>query len=172
MSEEQAAEATAQCSCGRVAFHATGKPIACVACYCDDCQAGSHQVDALGGVPPVCGADGGTSYVLYRKDRVTCIRGADLLQGHKLKPESATVRVVATCCNSAMTMRFEDSRFWVPIYRTTLKAPPPLQMRVATKFKPASASIPADVPSYGGFPILAFVGPLLRAWIPMLLGRP
>ncbi|MFZ5732973.1 MAG: GFA family protein [Pseudomonadota bacterium] len=171
MARQNEVTAIAQCGCGRVAYHAAGKPIACVACYCDDCQAGSHQVDALGGASPVCGADGGTAYVLYRKDRVACVRGADLLRDHKLKPESRTVRVTASCCNSAMVMRFEDSRFWVSMYRTPFAAPPPVQMRIATKFKPASASIPADAPSYRGFPF-AFVGTLLRAWVPMLLGRP
>lgn len=128
-------------------------------------------MDELGGASPVCGADGGTEYVLYRKDRVTCVRGAELLQGHKLKPESRTVRDVAACCNSAIVMRFEDSRFWVSMYRVPFSAPPPVQMRIATRFKPASASIPSDAPRYSGFP-LTFVGTLLRAWIPMLLGRP
>jgi hypothetical protein len=46
---------------------------------------------------PVQDPDGGTAYILYRKDRVKCSRGAALLKSHlplqmrirtKLKPEN------------------------------------------------------------------------------------
>jgi len=45
-------------------------------------------------------SDGGTDYVLYRKDRVQCVTGQEYLEEHRLKPDSPTRRVIATCCNS------------------------------------------------------------------------
>jgi len=72
--------------------------------YCTDCQLGSRQIEDLPNAGSVRDADGGTAYILFRKDRFKCSRGADLLKGYKLKDISPTNRVVATCCNSAMFM--------------------------------------------------------------------
>ena len=93
---------TATCSCGRVELTAVGRPIVTSVCYCDDCQKGGEQIEALPGAGAVRDPDGGTAYILYRKDRIAYTRGADLLKGYKLKATSATNRVVAACCNSAM----------------------------------------------------------------------
>ena len=54
---------------------------------------------------PVLNPDGGTDYVLYRKDRVQCVTGQEHLEEHRLKPDSPTRRVIATCCNSANVPR-------------------------------------------------------------------
>ena len=40
--------------------------------------------------------DGGTAFILYRKDRVRCAEGQRHLKEYRLKPESPTVRLVAT----------------------------------------------------------------------------
>ncbi|QCI65963.1 GFA family protein [Phreatobacter stygius] len=162
---------TVRCSCGRVQLEAAGAPIISLACHCDDCQAGSLAVEALPGAAPVRDAAGGTPYVLYRKDRVTCIEGATLLKSYKLKDISATNRIVATCCNAAMTMGFDDSRHWVSMYRARFETDvPPLEMRICTKFKAGDSVIPDDLPAYPGFP-LKFMAKLVAAWIPMLLRR-
>ncbi len=50
--------------------------------------------------------DGGTGFVLVRSDRVRCVKGGDKLQEHRLKPDSPTRRVLATCCNSPMFLEF------------------------------------------------------------------
>lgn len=161
----------ARCSCGNVEFEAIGTPITIVACYCDDCQEGSRQIDALPNALPVLEPDGGTTYVLYRKDRVKCSKGTGLLMNHKIKEKSATNRVVATCCNSAVLMKFDDARHWVPGYRARFQGhAPSLQMRICTKFKPENSSIPNDVPSHSGYPF-KFMAKLVAAWIPMLLHR-
>lgn len=171
MSPSLAQALTASCACGRVALEASGRPIACAVCYCDDCQAGSRAIEALPGAGPVLEPDGGTAYVLYRKDRVRCTRGAELLQPTKLRPGSATSRVVATCCNTAMLVTFDDAKHWVDVYRARVAgAPPPLEMRVCTRFRPAGSELPGDVPAYARFP-LAFIGRLLAARLAMLLGR-
>lgn len=160
-----------QCRCGRVAYEATGAPIACVACYCEDCQAGSRQIEALANAGPVREVDGGTLYVLFRKDRVMCSKGTELLQIQKLDAKFATNRVVATCCHSAMAMTFDDVRHWTPMYRARFTGPaPPLQMRICTKFKPEGAELRSDVPQYASYP-LGFLGKLLVARIAMLVRR-
>ncbi|HET9450370.1 MAG TPA: hypothetical protein VFO83_05785 [Aggregicoccus sp.] len=162
---------TARCTCGGVELEALGAPIASVVCYCDDCQEGSRQLEALPEAGPVREADSGTGYVLYRTDRVRYSRGAELLRGHKLNAKTATNRVVATCCNSAMVMRFDDSRHWVPVYRARFAGDvPPLQWRIGTKFKPPGVTLPKDVPSSARYP-LGFIARLVSSSLAMLLRR-
>jgi hypothetical protein len=139
----------ATCSCGSVVLEVTGSPIVSLVCYCDTCQEGSKRIESLPNAPSVRDPDGGTGYVSYRKDRVTYSKGRELLDGMKLEPESKTSRVIATCCNSAMLMRFDDARHWVPVYRARLGPnAPAIQMRICTSAMPVNADISTDVPSY------------------------
>jgi hypothetical protein len=97
---------------------------------------------------PVQDPDGGTAYILYRKDRVKCSRGAALLKSHKIREKSASSRVVANCCNSDMFFKFEDGRDWVSMYRARFQGDIlPLQMRIRTKLKPENRDAPSDVPA-------------------------
>jgi hypothetical protein len=160
----------AACSCGRVELEASGAPIVSVVCYCDDCQAAARRIEALANAPPILDSHGGTAYVAYRKDRVHCSRGANLLQPHKLRENSATKRVVATCCNSLMFLGFDDSKHWTNVYRARVQGDaPPLQMRICTKFSPTAAELPRDLPNYPGYPF-SFLIKLLGARIGMLFG--
>ncbi len=160
----------ARCSCGRVEYEATGRPIVSLICCCDDCQEGSKRLEALPGAGAVRDGDGGTAYVVYRKDRIWCARGAELLQGHRLRDGSRTSRLVASCCGSAMVMWFEDARHWVPVYRARVGGDAPaVEMRIATKFAPASADA-QDVPSHRGYP-LGLLGKLLVARLQMVFGK-
>ncbi len=161
---------TARCACGNVEYEATGDPILGVACYCDDCQEGARRIEALPGAPPVRDPDGGVTYILYRKDRIRCVKGGDRLQSHKLKPKTDTNRVVASCCNSAMALTFDDSKHWVPVNRARLQNAPPVDMRICTKFAPDAAAIPRDVLVYPGFSV-RFIWKLLGARLAMALGR-
>jgi hypothetical protein len=171
MSKSPKYHTTARCTCASVELQAIGAPITSVACYCDDCQEGCRQIEALLNAHPVRDPDGGTAYVLYRKDRVECSKGAQFLQGYKIREKSATNRVVATCCNSAMFMNFDDSKHWVPVYRARFQGDvPPLQMRICTKFKPENSDVPSDVRGYSTFPF-RFVAKLVTARIAMLLHR-
>jgi hypothetical protein len=93
------------------------------------------------------------------------------LQGYKIREKSVTNRVVATCCNTAMFLNFDNGFHWVSAYRARFQGDvPPLQMRICTKFKPENSEIPSDVPSYSGFP-LKFLAKLVAAKIAMLLHR-
>lgn len=156
------------CSCGKVAWQATGAAIMAVACYCDDCQEGSRRIEALPGAPPVRDGDGATEYVLYRKDRLKRSKGRELLQELRLREKSPTKRVVASCCNSAMYLDFEKGH-WLSVYRARCTgAVPPLQMRIQTRFKPTNTEAADNVPAFSGFPS-RFIAKLLVARVAMLL---
>lgn len=163
--------AIASCSCGGVELEAFGAPIVSSVCYCDDCQKGAAQIEALPNAGAVRDADGGTAYVLYRKDRIACTKGSELLRNYKLRENSVTNRVVATCCNSAMFVNFDRGPHWVSAYRARFDGDlPPLQYRICTKFKPEASVIPNDVPGYRGYPPGLLLR-LLAARVAMLLGR-
>ena len=162
---------TARCRCGRVAIEATGTPITSNVCYCSDCQAGSCQIEALPDAGAVREPDGGTAYVLYRKDHIRCTRGQELLQGRKIKDKSSTNRVVAACCNAAMFMNFDKGPHWVCVYRARFQGDvPPPQMRICTKSKPYGDPLPADLPNYPGIPP-RLIFKLLASRVAMLVGR-
>ena len=162
------APVVASCRCSSVRFEANGSPILSVVCYCDDCQEGARRIEALPDAGPVQDQDGGTSYVLYRKDRFSCVTGDQFLQGLRIEQQSPTKRVVASCCNSAMLLDFEKGH-WVSVYRARLAADlPPPQMRIQTRFSPKHAELPKDLPAYPGFP-LKFIVKLMAARIAMLL---
>jgi hypothetical protein len=162
---------TVSCACGKVAVEAIGAPITSVVCYCDDCQEGARQIESLPNGVPVQDPDGGTAYLVYRKDRVTCLQGASLLRHHKIRAKSATNRVIATCCNSALFLGFDDGKHWVDLYRSRCRGEAlPVQMRICTKFKPDSRDIPDDVPQYSRYP-MSFLLKLMVAKAAMLLQR-
>lgn len=162
---------TVNCACGRVVVEAIGPPITSVVCYCDDCQEGARQIQSLPHAVSIQEPDGGTAYVVYRKDRVTCLKGTSLLRHHKITENSTTNRVIATCCNSAMLVNFDDGKHWVDLYRARCQGDVlPVQMRVCTKFKPDARSIPTDVPHYSRYP-MSLLMKLVLAKAAMLLHR-
>ncbi len=161
----------ARCSCGKVEIEVCGSPITSVVCYCDTCQEGSRQIEALANAASILSPDGGTAYILYRKDRIKYSKAAELLKGYKVDEKSTTSRVVAICCNCAMVMRFDDTKHWVPIYRGRFHDDmSPLQWRICTKFKPANAEIPNDVPISTMYPA-GFMWKLLSSKISMVFGK-
>ena len=157
------------CTCGNVEFDAQGAPITSLVCYCDDCREAARQLEALPNAPPLREADGGTGYIAFRKDRVACTKGAAQLRKHKIKENSPTNRLVATCCNATMLLSFDDSKHWVDFYRTRVRENlPPIEMRVCTKF--ATGEVPKDVPIYPGY-APKFLAKLMAARIAILFGR-
>ncbi len=160
--------AQVHCSCGAVALTLRGAPIVSLVCYCDTCQEGSRRIEALPNAPPVRELDGGTAYVSYRKDRVTYAKGRELLEEIALDEHSKTKRVIASCCNSALLMRFDDARHWLSLYRARFEPnPPAIEMRICTGFLPNNVALPNDVPSYRDYPG-ALVVKLLRSRLAML----
>jgi hypothetical protein len=96
------------------------------------------------GAPQTVKADGGVDYCLYRKDRVKITHGAHHLREYRLKQQSPTRRVVASCCGSPMFLDFTPGH-WLTIFRDRLsgQAPEP-QMRIMAKDKPESEQGPSS----------------------------
>jgi hypothetical protein len=156
---------TLTCQCGAVAFEARRAPIVSAACYCASCQEAGRRIEQLAGAPPVLDADGATGFVLYRKDRVQCVRGGERLEAHRLQPDSPTRRMVANCCNTAICLDFTKGH-WLTLYRGRLAEAPPLEMRVMTADRREGVAPPTDVPSYAGHSG-RFMWKLLSAWMAM-----
>jgi hypothetical protein len=157
------------CACGGVEFDALGEPIVSAKCYCDSCQTAGRQFEALPSAPKVLDSDGGTPCVLYRKDKVNCLKGSEKLQDRKLTPNSPTRRVLATCCNSAMFLDFTKGH-WLSMYRARFQSgAPPIEMRVMVG-KNGNLTLPRDVPNYSGVSG-KFMWRLLKARMAMLFGH-
>ena len=146
-------------------------PIGTAVCYCDDCQAAARQIEALPGAAPVMDPDGGTALTLFRTNRFTVARGGEHLAAHKLRPQSITKRMVASCCNSAMFLSFEKGPHWVSALRNRLVSEqPPIQFRHMTKYRTSSLPYPDQLKIHRKFPA-RFLAMVLRDRIAMLLGR-
>ena len=139
-----------------------GAPIVTVVCHCDDCQEGARRIEALPNAAPFRDADGGTPLLIYRDDRFRCSQGEELLVAHKLKESSPTRRMVASCCNSAMFLKFSRG-FWVSSYRARYEESdlPPLQMRIMIEHRRTDMELPSDAPGYRGIPRRLFARFLL-----------
>ena len=171
VNEKRRKHLSATCQCGKVELVATGRPILAGTCYCTSCQEAGRQFEQLASAPPVLNPDGGTDFVLYRKDRVECAMWQEHLEEHRLRPESPTRRVVATCCNSAMFLDFTGGH-WLTMYRNRFpaEAPPP-EMRVMTKERLSDIALSNGVPNYSGHSG-KFMLKLIAAWIAMAFRRP
>jgi len=160
------------CRCGQVEMQVTGDPLLHGICYCKSCQQAGRLHQAVSGADAILAADGGTDYVLYRKDRVSCVKGRDLLEERRLKAESPTRRMFARCCNSAMFLDFTKGH-WLTVYRGRLPSDiPPATMRMMTADRPNGVALPDDgltnCPGQSG----KFLLKLLAAWMAMGFRRP
>jgi hypothetical protein len=171
VNQKQRKHLSASCQCGKVKLEAASPPILTCSCYCTSCQEAGHQFEQLVSAPSVLDPDGGTGFILYRKDRAQCVTGQQYLKEHRLKPDSPTRRVVATCCNSAMFLDFTKGH-WLSIYRNRFpQGTPPLDMRVMTKERRVGVQLADDAPNYSGHSG-KFMLKLIAAWIAMGLRRP
>ena len=168
---QQHKQLSSTCQCGKVKFEAAGPPTLTCSCYCSSCQEAGRQFEQLASAPPVLDPDSGTGLILYRKDRVQCVMGQEYLEEWRLKPDSPTRRVAATCCNSAMFLDFTKGH-WLSMYRNRFPAgAPPLEMRVMTKERRAGVELADDLPNYSGRSGKLMLK-LIAAWIAMGLRRP
>ncbi len=96
--------------------------------------------------------------------------GLENLEEHRLKPDSPTRRVVATCCNSAMFLDFPKGH-WLSMYRSRFASgAPPLEIRVMTKDRRSGVEFSDAVPNQSGFSG-KFILKLIAARIAMGLRR-
>jgi hypothetical protein len=160
------AQLLVSCRCGKVQFATTGAPIITAACYCTSCQTAGQQFEKLSPSVPVLDRDGATGFVLYRKDRLRCTAGDQLLREYRLKPESPTRRVLATCCNSTMFLEFSKGH-WLSLYRDRFEnAAPPIETRTMTKDRRPGVTFSDDIPSPASH-TATFMWKLLVAWAAM-----
>lgn len=90
------------CACGQVQLKVERAPTVVAECHCASCRAAGARLEARPASPPFRETNGGTRFVLYRKDRVHFVGGAERLGELRLTPAAKTRRVVATCCNTAV----------------------------------------------------------------------
>ena len=160
-----------RCACGAVECVGQGDPIGTAVCYCDDCQAAGHRIEAMPRAGPVLDPDGGTTLTLFRANRFTLAKGSENLVPHKLTPGSITSRMVANCCNSAMFLSFDKGPHWVSaLCNRIVGEQPAIQFRHMTKYRTSPLPYPDDIKTYPKFP-LRFLGLVLRDRVAMALGR-
>jgi hypothetical protein len=149
------------CRCGEVAFEAAGEPIMTVTCHCGSCRKAAADFAALPGAPQVANAEGGTDFVMMRKDRIRCVHGADLLRAHRLTPQAPTRRVLTGCCDTPMFLEFKGGH-WLSVYRDRLAEAPAIEMRTMV----GDRKFTDGIPSYRTHSA-KFMWRLLKAWAAM-----
>ena len=162
---------SAPCRCGKVELEIVGAPILRGICYCASCQEAGRLYRAAPGAESGLAEDGGSDYVLYRKDKVRCSQGGELLEERRLKADSPTRRMYARCCNTAMFVDFTKGH-WLTVYRGRLPNNiPPATMRVMTAERPEGVILPDDMANYPGRSG-KFILKLIGAWMAMGFRRP
>lgn len=153
------------CRCGAVVLKLDGPPILSAECHCASCRAAAQRLD-----PDCAEANGGTGFVLQRKDRVQVVQGEDRLASFRLSPEAGTERIVASCCAAPMWLQFKGGH-WLSLYAARWpegSAPPP-QMRTMTR--DALAPLPDDIPN-ARTQSAGFMARLFWAWVQMGFRNP
>ncbi len=155
------------CTCGNVVMRVDGAPILTAECLCSDCQKAGAFFATLPGAEPIFDEKGATFHVVYRKDRVRCVRGAEFLREHRLSADTKTRRVVATCCNTPIFLDF-TSGHWLDLFGTLWPEDtlPPLDLRTMTRDALPGVQLPDDVPNPKTHNF-GFFAKLLMAWAAM-----
>ena len=157
----------AACRCGRVKLELTGQPILASICHCRSCQRAGIELQSRSGAEPVLGADLGTAFMLFRKDRVRPLNGEAHLAEYKLEPGSSTRRVVATCCNTAMFLEFMKGH-WLSIYMSRFEPAARERPSLRTMTRDLDTPLADDegIPAYATHSG-TFMWKLLLAWAAM-----
>jgi hypothetical protein len=142
-------------------------PILRAECHCTSCRTAGAQLQQLPAAKPLLEANGGTQFVLYRKDRVQFTRGMKLLREHRLTPSSPTRRVVASCCDTPVFLEFERGH-WLSIYSRLWpeNQRPAIELRTMISDLADASALPNDVPN-ARRQSLSFMAKLLGAWVAM-----
>ncbi len=124
-------------------------------------------MQTLPSAPRVQAANGGTGFVLYRKDRVRFVAGSEQLKEFRLTPKGKTRRVVASCCNTPFFLEFQSGH-WLSFYSGLwpTETRPPLQERTMTSDLADASRLANDLPN-SKQQSLSFFAKLLGAWIAM-----
>ena len=136
---------TISCQCGTVEISLSGAPILSGECVCNSCRGAGAMMQSLKGAPQILSAYGGTTVIVFRKDRLRVQTGEMQLKEFRLNPKSKTRRVIATCCNTPMMIEYTPGH-WYSLYAHNF-APedrPPVESRSFTASLPDPSILPQD----------------------------
>lgn len=155
------------CNCGALRLELRGAPIIVSECHCNSCREAAQIIAGLPGAPAVAGREGGTHFVLYRKDRIRITAGREHLRNFRLRPEAETRRVIASCCNTPVLLEFKGGH-WASLYGNLWPAGtlPKPDLRTMVGDREPGAPLDEAVPS-GRWATTKFFASLLGAWIAM-----
>lgn len=129
-------------------------------------------MQGLEGAPRTLTDQGTTPFVMYRKDRVRFLAGADGVKTFTLSPEHSTKRAIATCCNTPVYLEFRGGH-WLSLYGRLWPegVMPTPTLRTMASDLPEGAVLPSDIPN-AKKQNLSFFAKLLGAWIAMGFRNP
>lgn len=155
------------CACGLVRIEIEKAPIVSAECHCESCRTAGAKLRDRGAAMTLLEENGGTRFVLYRKDRVRIEADAGLLRAFRLTAASKTRRILAACCDTPLFLEFQGGH-WLSLYGRLWPegSLPPLDLRTMTSDLPDASILPDDVPN-GKRQSLSFFAKLLGAWIAM-----
>jgi hypothetical protein len=155
------------CACGQFHLEVIGKPIINAECHCTSCREAGARLASVPPAFPLQEANGGTRYVLYRKDRVRFPDGSENLAQFHLTPTSPTRRVLTKCCNTPVFTEFKNGH-WLSLYAGLWAEQPlpPLDLRTQTGNLPPGTQLTGDIPA-GAMATAGFYAKLLGSWIAM-----
>ena len=160
------------CRCGGICMTVTGAPIMAVECHCTSCQSAAAGFAAAVPAAHVTEKNGGTQYVMVRKDRLTFDLGQGHLAAQRLTPQSATRRVLASCCGTPLFLEFTKGH-WLSVYAGLWPddSRPPMAMRTMTRDHVGDQPLADDMPNPKTHTV-GFMAKLLAAWFAMGLRIP
>ena len=155
------------CACGRFHVELTGAPFIATECHCNSCRDAAQRLAALPPAFPLAGPNGGTPYILYRKDRVRFPDGTGTLRAFRLSDKAPTRRVLTTCCNSPVFLEFQGGH-WISLYAGLWPdaTRPAIEIRTMTSDLPEGHMLDDALPAGKGT-TAGFYARLLLAWIAM-----
>lgn len=154
------------CKCGQVHIEVERPPIISAECHCNSCREAGRRLQVLP-AEPFQEDNGGTRFVMFRKDRIRFIEGMEQLKDFRLTDKSTTRRVIAACCNTPVFLEFKGGH-WLSLYSGLWPTGtlPPLDIRTMTDDIPEGIIISDDIP-HGKWQTTKFYAKLLSAWIAM-----
>lgn len=166
MSDKPIQSVPIRCQCGKLTISAFGAPILSASCYCTSCQTAGHLFSKHLHIQSPQSADGGTHYVLYRKDRVDYAPAISSLWAFRLNEKTKTRRVLSSCCNTPLFLELGNGH-WLSVYAHVL----PPDSRPSPSLRTMISDVPGqsfndDMPSYSS-QSPGFMFRLLWAWIQM-----
>jgi len=158
---------TLACACGQFHVELVGDPFIATECHCNSCREAAARLAALPPAFSPAGDNGGTPYILYRKDRIRFPDGTAALRAFRLGASAPTRRVLTACCNSPVFLELQDGH-WLSLYVGLWPeaSRPAIDIRTMTADLPAGTTLDDALPA-GRRATAGFYARLLAAWIAM-----